>query len=320
MEKSYELDHGFIDLVLYSPVEQLRVPGNTVFIAERTDKLVEVFKGLMKYNFLSVPILQKTGRKYYGFLDMGDIVRYVCDVFGSEKLEETKDFWQLIEKEENFRNVTVKEVMRHPMARNNPFHPVKGGYSLFAALEVLARERRLHCVAVVDDDRNLLNLVTQSQLLRFVVEHSNKLGRKREKTVQDMGTLREVYVIGENEPAINAFKMMSEKEVSGLGVVDDKGILVETISLRDLKAMAPDAGMFWRLFGTVKAFLAKITIEFPGSRPSTLQTCSVTDTFGDIVKRMEDHKIHRIFVTDNSVRPIGVVTLKDVLYQLVQKD
>jgi len=140
-DMAYKVDPRFFEALVYTKVEQLRVPGNTVFIAERTDRVVDVFKGLVRYNFLSVPILQKTGRKYYGFLDMADIVHYVVESFGAGKLEATQDFWQLIDKEEEFREKTVKDVMKYPVAFRNRFHPVQNGYSLLAALEILARER-----------------------------------------------------------------------------------------------------------------------------------------------------------------------------------
>lgn len=52
----------------------------------------------MKHNFLSVPVLQKTGRKWYGFLDMGDIVSYVTEAFGGSQLSTTQDFWALFSK------------------------------------------------------------------------------------------------------------------------------------------------------------------------------------------------------------------------------
>jgi len=315
---AYKTDPRFFEALVYTKVEQLRVPGNTVFIAERTDRVVDVFKGLVRYNFLSVPILQKTGRKYYGFLDMGDIVQYVVESFGAGKLEATQDFWQLIDKEEAFREKTVKDIMRYPVAFKNRYHPVAGGYSLLSALEVLARERTLHCLAVTDTDRNLLNIVTQSQLLRFVQENLDLLGPKANKPVGKIaGALKEVYKVNQSLPAIEAFKVMNGTDVSGLAVIDDDGRIVDNISLRDLKAMAPDAGLFWRLFGTTKTFLEKLQAERLGGRPYSVQVCSTDDTLGDIIKRLVDQKIHRIYITDSDQKPIGLLSLKDILLELL---
>lgn len=70
----------FLAALVYTRAEQLRVPENKVFVAERTDKIVDVFRGLVNHNFLSVPVLQKTKHKWFGFLDLADIVLYVVNV------------------------------------------------------------------------------------------------------------------------------------------------------------------------------------------------------------------------------------------------
>lgn len=41
-------------------------------------------------------------------------------------------------------------------------------------------------------------------------------------------------------------------------MIDDNGILVDQISMRDLKAMAPDGRLFWRLYKTVQEYLDNI--------------------------------------------------------------
>jgi CBS domain containing-hemolysin-like protein len=74
----------FLAALVYTRAEQLRVPENKVFIAERTDKIVDVFRGLVRHNFLSVPVLQKTKHKWFGFLDLADIVLYVVNVRWSQ--------------------------------------------------------------------------------------------------------------------------------------------------------------------------------------------------------------------------------------------
>lgn len=310
----------FLVTLLHTRAEELRPPQNTVFVAERTDKIVDVFKGLVKHNFLSVPVLQRTGRKWYGFLDMGDIVSYVCDTFGSTQLSTTQDFWTLFNKEEAFREVTVKDVMRAPLTRRNPFHPVKGGYSLLYAVEALAKERNLYRVAVVDDDRQLLNLITDSQVLNFLYENIDKIGPKVDKPVSDMNVLKEVISIKESQPAIDAFNLMVKEAISGVAVVDDMGHLVGNLSVRDLKVMAPDGGLFWRVYGSAKNFLDKLHTEYAGSgRPATIQTCTVNDTLKTVITKLAANRIHRLFVVNDRNIPIGVVSLRDVLVEILSR-
>lgn len=49
-----------------------------------------------------------------------------------------------------------------------------------------------------------------------------------------------VVAIPSTSKAIEGFKMMLDREVSGLAVVDETGRLVDNLSLRDLKGIRPD--------------------------------------------------------------------------------
>jgi len=39
-------------------------------------------QGLVKQNFLSAPVLMKTKHRWYGFIDIGDIVQFYVENFG----------------------------------------------------------------------------------------------------------------------------------------------------------------------------------------------------------------------------------------------
>jgi hypothetical protein len=69
-------------------------------------------KGLIKYGFWSCPVLQKTKNKWYGFIDLMDIVHCVVETFGSARLKADEDFWEGMAKEELFARKTVGDVMR----------------------------------------------------------------------------------------------------------------------------------------------------------------------------------------------------------------
>jgi len=275
----------------------------------------------VKHNFQAVPVLQKTGRKWYGFLDMADIVAYVCSQFGGTQLSSSEDFWALFNKEEKFREATVRDVMKWPLGFRNPFHPVKGGYSLFYAIEAMAREKHLYRVAVIDDDRQLLNLITDSQVLAFLDQNLDKIGPLLDKPISEMQEVfTDVPQITESQPTIEAFNMMAKEGIHGVAVVNDAGVIVGTLSVRDLKAMAPDGSLFWRLYGSAKNFLQKLHSEYAGvGRPFTVQTCTENDTLKTVIRRLATNKIHRIFIVNEKNVPIGVVALRDVFNEILSK-
>ncbi|KAL6077473.1 CBS domain containing protein [Balamuthia mandrillaris] len=263
----------------------------------------------------------KTGHKYYGFLDMGDIVQYVCDHFGAHRLSSSEDFWNLVAEEEAFQEKTVNDIMKGPRTLRNPFHPIKSDYSLLYAIEALAKDPQLHRLTVIDDNRRIMNLLTQSQVVEFLQKNLNLIGSKKDKPLNLVTALpREVFSIKMSQQAIEAFQLMESEGVSGVAVVDDEtGKLMSALSLRDLKAITEDGRLFWRLFQKANNFIRhlKADLRSADERPRSVVFCKMDNTLGDVINMCAEHKIHRVFIVDDEKKPISVVSLKDVLLELI---
>jgi hypothetical protein len=57
-----------------------------IFVCEGSNRLIDVFKGLISKQFLSCPVLNRETREYGGFVDLLDIIRYVIAHMGESKL------------------------------------------------------------------------------------------------------------------------------------------------------------------------------------------------------------------------------------------
>jgi hypothetical protein len=77
----------------------------------------------LQRNIGSVPVLLKS-HKYYGFLDIMDIVKYVVGHFGASELKKERSFFDLLEEEKKFLDCTVGQMMDNPMQLRNPYHPI----------------------------------------------------------------------------------------------------------------------------------------------------------------------------------------------------
>jgi len=127
-----------------------------------------------------------------------------------------------------------------------------------------------------------------------------------------------VFSVHEDAMAIDAFRLMVEKEVSAVAIVNTDGKLTGTLSLRDLKAMSVDGRLFWRLYQTVKNYLVKVQRETaPGARPRHLITCSPTETIEATINKLTEFHIHRVFIVDAAHKPVGVISLKDILLEII---
>jgi len=318
----FSTSERFLRLIVHTTVDVVRPPENKIYVAARTDKVVDVWKGLVEHNFLSVPVLQKTKHRYYGFVDLYDIVKFVIEFFGeTEELKNSNDWFAMANNSEEFRKKTVNDIMKYPLTKRNPFFPIHSGFSLFCAIEALAREKGLHRVPVIDEERLLITVVTQSQVNQILFRNLDILGGKKDLPMNQMKRyFEDVISIPEDATAIEAFRTMVEKNISGLAVVDKEGKLTANISLKDLKAMSTDARLFWRLFQTVHNFLLKVrkeNNEHSGDRPRTVVTVKPTDTLETVIRKLSEFKIHKVYVVDEHKKPVSVISLKDILYEII---
>lgn len=311
---------GFFMSLVHEKVDSPRTAEEKILFCRREDKMVDVWKGLVEHNFLSVPVIQKTKNKYYGFVDLADIVTYVVKEFAHKSLGSVSDWWALCAESEDIQKVTVNDIMRTPLTRRNPFHPISTGYSLFSAAEALAREEHLHRVPVLNNhtDRKLINIITQSQMLDIFQKRMALLGEKANAPVV-FKTSQEVLSVKESETAISAFEKIVQARVTGIAVVNDSGSIVGNVSVRDLKGIHTDGRVFWRLFQSVKDFMAHVHEEYQRVHGIPKELVSVTKAASvkDAVDLMVKNHLHRVYVVDDDKKPVGVVSIKDILRQII---
>lgn len=182
--------------------------------------------------------------------------------------------------------------------------PVSGAIELMANWKV-------HRIPVVDQDGELITIVTQSHVTKFVYKYIVSLAPFGDKTVKELQLgLGEVFSVSSDKQAIDAFKLMVEKGVSAVGVVDAEGRLLGNVSVSDLRVIGFDGKMFSRLFVPITEFLQSI-------RPTGgVVTVTTTNTITDILRKLVDNKIHRVYVIDEQSKPIGIISLLDILRAL----
>jgi len=311
--EDYSVSPNFHETITMVPVESLQTSGNKIFICSREDKLVEVWKGLSKHNFHSVPVLSKVKNKYYGIVDLHDITRFVLSFFGKEELKDMGNFWKIVEKSEKLKNVTVNSVMSFPRSVNNPFHPVTVGYSLHFALEVLAREDHLERVPIITRDRSLYNMLTISRVVQFFFDNKKILGKRLNKPISMIGSsTKGVFSIKTTDHAYEAFNLMNEKHVSAVAVINEKEQLVGVISQTDLKVISEDGSLFYKLHQDAKTFVE--TINKKG-----VVFATKNDTFEKVLNLLQENKIHRLFVVNDDIKPVGIMSMKDLVCDVMTR-
>jgi CBS domain-containing protein len=284
--------------------QDLPLKEKSIITFQRTDSLSHVMKTLSEHNILSAPVVTQVGA-YYGFIDMLDVVRFVTDLVG-ENIMTKHDFD--LEKIDEFKSATVQHLMKYPISKKNPFHPVSTSQSLLSVIEILATG--VHRVPVINESNEIKHLVTQSSVIKFIKDHLEILGAVRKKKIHetDFGIQYVVSVL-HNEAAIDAFKLLKICNVSGLAIVDDNGSLIGVISARDIKRISSTAAWISRLFKPVS--------EFVQNKPVVVRP---DDTLEHALVKCVEYDIHRVFVVNEQLEPVGVISLTDILHEFMKKN
>jgi CBS domain-containing protein len=290
-----------------------------------------VLRRLSSEGILSMPVLRLG--KFIGFVSMFDLVTYVADLFWGANTAAWVDFF---EKSDDFSTASVRDVMDSHQYGKKQYteDPLFERNSTFHALEHLVIGNA-HRSAVLNNawDREIVNICTHSMLISEIRQRMDQLGSLRYKAVRDMEDFwQDVLTIKTTDRAINAFKKMVNHNVSALAIVDDDGVLQGCISEKDLRGVGYNGETFSKMFDTVSSFKEYVRREFTrlaprmhwSSAPTPIKGRYVTEdqTFEDVIRKMRDGNIHRVFVCSrDSVAagkpvPIKVLSQGDVLREV----
>lgn len=76
--------------------------------------------------------------------------------------------------------------------------------------------------------------------------------------------------------------------------------------------------MFTRLHQLIRNFLPKLREEYgPKDRPDKVVSLSPGDTLESAIRALSENHIHRIYIVDEKRKPIGVMSLKDILLSVI---
>ncbi|SPQ96905.1 unnamed protein product (mitochondrion) [Plasmodiophora brassicae] len=198
------------------------------------------------------------------------------------------------------------------LARRHPFSYVYTTDSLAVVASRLA-QREVHRVPVVDKATGeMVALITQSALVQWVVDNKALLGDVLRHPLKDIGPLGTSPVVSvcATSPVLDAFKLMDEHKISAVGVVSQaKGDLVATVSSSDIKFFLRTK---FPMTHTVMEFVQSINDQMVDIR-SPLICASRNTPLGDVIGRMAKAKVHRVFLVDGKDKPVGIVSVTDVM-------
>lgn len=201
-----------------------------------------------------------------------------------------------------------------------------------------------HRVAVVDASKAVTDIVSMSDIVAYCYNNAAQLPEVKDKTLGELGLgQNRVYSVNAATPAVDAFGILRRNKVSAVAIVDDaSGALIGNLSDSDFKFLTPPGfgalalpvGEYLMHAHAVNPSLPKQEDAGLGSAPwnprSTVfgaalgvharnltVTCTLNQTLLGTMQHLVRSAVHRVWIVDDTTRPIGCVTLSDVIAALI---
>lgn len=261
---------------------------------------------LIVNNILSAPIFNSMDGlvQVSGQLDMIGICDFVIKKFGHLNSNSSEAQFSAIQKV--FQSTTVGSLIEQ---LDQTFCPVPEDAKLSELLPLLS-VYELHRVPVIGKTGEVVRVISQSDLVHHLGKHIPATLASKKLEYFDL-IKKQVFSVGLDQLAIEAFKLITIERVSAVGVVDGTGRLVGNISATDIRSVGMNATFSSRLFWSVEKFLNCKSVEFQA--PKEVLSVTMQTSFKDIVDLVLRFHLHRVYVTDKAKKPIGIVSLTDIL-------
>jgi len=208
-------------------------------------------------------------------------------------------------------------------------HPVDdlpdlSGNDLFAAIMKEEKAARiiqlyalgLHRVALLDIDGAVTNIVSQSDVIKFLHRNLALLGDFATKTIEELHLASttdadEIAILPQDQTTIQSFQELAARQMSAAPIVGKDGVMLGTLSISDLKSLRRES--------VSSLLLPSSQYKDPtqgGIKPDVV--CTLTDTLGDVITKLASSNVHRVWVLDDGRRPISCVSITNICFLLSQ--
>lgn len=292
---------------------------------------VEAAKKLWENNVLGAPVWDDTTKKYLGFFDMRDLLSTV--VATHKEKEEGQD--ECSGKDTNMpgwfsstaTNPTTFTVSY--LAARDSFVSLTDDATLKDILKVASADN-CHRVPIVDKESGrCIRILSQSAMVKFLVKHladDTKTNELFNVSLSDVGTAlaykKPVVSAPDTATARDVFELMDSNRLSGIAIVDPSdGSLMGNTSASDIKlAVAVEEGMVADLNLDILSYVTAVRLEKPGEEARYPSTHVREDaTVGHVMRLLAKTGYHRVFVVDDARKPIGVVSVRDIVRYVVEQ-
>ncbi|KAF8100101.1 hypothetical protein N665_0231s0039 [Sinapis alba] len=250
---------------------------------------------------------------------------------GDDSAVTSGNFFEVLTSSELYKNTKVRDISG--TFRWAPFLALQKENSFLTMLLLLSKYK-MKSIPVVDlGEAKIENIITQSGVIHMLAECAGLHWFEDWglKTLSQVGlpimSKDHIIKIYEDEPVLQAFKLMRRKRIGGIPVIERKSEKpVGNISLRDVHFLltAPEIYHDYRSI-TTKNFLVAVRehLEKRGDTSAPILSgviaCTKNHTLKELILMLDAEKIHRLYVVDDAGNLEGLITLRDIIARLVHE-
>jgi len=271
---------------------------------ERESTLKQTLEILDKHQILSAPVLDSKTNVFLGFIDVLDIAGYTASFLDEADHEEYRA--------SEFFNQNVEEILNFSDCNYCVSIPLTCSFMDMVRTFCNPRFKgRLHRVIVHNEENEIVNIITQSDILAIIAKHLDLFQDRGETRLKESRIHHRAVSVRIDDPFIDALHLLFNNRVSGVAMVDHEYKLEGNFSASDLRGLQPSS--FRLCTSSVLHFLSKGTKQ-SGQLHNTI-LCSVREeqTLAEIIRLMVEQHLHRVYVVSDSGHSEGVITIGDII-------
>lgn len=265
---------------------------------------------LWRYNILGAPVWCNKNSSYCGVFDIRDILSAVIMTTRYIHHEDNTSPYNTVFEEKVGKYTITYLASRNPLRSGPPTMTLKEMCRIFTESKcrqmAICKDKSSHCE----------HLVSRSSLARFMSAHTSS--EDLTETLKDSGLeyLKPVVSVKDSTSAFETFELMDSKRLYGVAVVaEDDGSLVGYTSAKDVWLAAMDnskTSMDLEIMSYLAA-VRQLRVEKDGKARHPACHVYENDTIAHILGILVKTRYHRVFVVDQQSKPIGVVSITDIV-------
>lgn len=311
------------DILTLKVSQIMSVEKRSVVELSPEDTFETALKLFHENNILSAPIIDDDG-VCQGFFAMDDVIIRLDIIskrpvsLGSNESPHIRDddAQELAHRAQMFLQHKVKEAIDEHRSSGSMYLGIRADQTIRDAL--LAFATGVQRIAVFNSSKQITAILSQSTLLRFLVEDTKRLGPLEHEPAQKLGIpWSRLVKLTDKALVLDAVEMMHKHSVYSLPIVDSTLKLVGHISMSDFKRLYLTKESLDQLLLPVMKFVREAREE-AGKDVSYIVSVPKTATLRDVVVTMVKEHVHQLYLVDPSDpgTPLSLISMTNVCHKL----